>query len=87
MIRERALAWAGRFGTVSLWRPAGTLILRKPTQPHRVVIPGGPQAPVWSLFVTGPRVREWGFWCPRGWRHWRQFTDARDAGKVGRGCE
>jgi hypothetical protein len=29
--------------------------------------------PCWSLFITGPKVREWGFLCPKGWRHWREF--------------
>lgn len=40
-----------------------------------------------TLFVTGPRIREWGFWCPQGWRHWRDFVDPTDHGKIGRGCE
>ena len=42
----------------------------------------------WTLFVTGPRVREWGFHCPeRGWVHWRVFTNPDDTGQVGAGCE
>jgi len=32
-------------------------------------------------------VREWGFHCPRGWMHWKQYTDAQDSGAIGRGCE
>lgn len=45
-------------------------------------------APCWTLFITGPVVREWGFHCPeRGWVHWRDFTAADDAGAVGRGCD
>ncbi len=60
--------------------------------PHRVqLLPllraGGAEIPVWTLFVTGPKVREWGFLCPQGWRHWREFTSPRDGGSVGRGCE
>lgn len=43
--------------------------------------------PCWTLFVTGPIIREWGFHCPQGWRHWKIFTDSRDKGQVGRGCE
>lgn len=39
----------------------------------------------WTLFITGPRIREWGFHCPQGWRHWSQFTDATGE-KVGKGC-
>lgn len=34
----------------------------------------------------GEQVREWGFACPKGWVHWRDFVDARDAGQIGRGC-
>lgn len=30
--------------------------------------------PAWTLFITGPRVRSWGFWCPTGWQHWHRFT-------------
>lgn len=43
--------------------------------------------PCWTLFITGPVVREWGFHCDRGWVHWKQFTDSRDKGAIGRGCE
>lgn len=45
------------------------------------------ERPCWTLFVTGPVVREWGFYCPRGWVHWRIFTAAGDPGSVGKGCE
>jgi hypothetical protein len=46
----------------------------------------------WSIFITGPRVREWGFWCidkkkrEHRWVHWRAFTDPTDTGKTGKGC-
>lgn len=43
--------------------------------------------PAWTLFITGPKIREWGFHCPKGWRHHTNFVDERDHGKVGRGCE
>ena len=42
-----------------------------------------------TLFITGPRVREWGFWCPRGWKHWKEFTAFNSTGDsriVGPGC-
>lgn len=45
------------------------------------------QGQCWTLFVTGPRYREWGFHCRNGWRHWREFTAPQDSGQVGRGCE
>ncbi len=40
----------------------------------------------WSLFITGPVVRTWGFHCENGWVPWRDFVDERDTGKIGRGC-
>lgn len=43
--------------------------------------------PAWTLFITGPRIREWGFHCPdTGWVHWRKFTDPSDVGRAGPGC-
>ena len=42
--------------------------------------------PCWTLFITGPRYREWGFLCPQGWVHWKRFTAADDPGAIGPGC-
>ena len=53
---------------------------------HRIDLIDG--EPAWTLFVTGPRYREWGFLCPKGWVHWRRFTNDGDGGAtVGRGCD
>lgn len=44
--------------------------------------------PAWSLFITGPRIRQWGFHCPeQGWVHWKRFTTASDPGAIGPGCD
>ena len=45
------------------------------------------EKPVWTLFITGPRVREWGFACPQGWRHHLDFVDPLEPGRRGRGCD
>lgn len=66
------------------WRTAGSLVFRRPTSAHRLIVGKGS---CWSLFITGPRVREWGFLCPKGWRSWRIFTAADDSGRIGRGCD
>jgi hypothetical protein len=42
--------------------------------------------PAWTLFITGRKVREWGFWCPQGFKHWRDFVAPDDSGKIGKGC-
>jgi len=30
--------------------------------------------PAWTLFITGPAIREWGFHCSKGWQHWSTMT-------------
>jgi len=62
--------------------------------PHRVQLrhdarddASGAEIPCWTVFITGPRIREWGFHCPQGWVHWRKFTDSRDSGSIGAGCD
>ncbi len=46
--------------------------------------------PCWSLFITGPKIREWGFICPKGWRHWREFIGVPSGNakgdEIGPGC-
>lgn len=52
---------------------------------HRVELLG---EPCWTLFITGPRYRSWGFHCPeQGWIHWERFTASDDPGAVGKGCD
>lgn len=71
------------------WRGRGSVVFRRAASAHRLALPvrdGGIRY-CWSLFITGPVVRTWGFHCPQGWRPWREFVDARDSGSVGRGCE
>ena len=31
--------------------------------------------PSWSLFITGPVTRGWGFHCPKGWRAQKEFHE------------
>lgn len=67
-------------------RTAGQWRLRRSGKmAHRIELTDGP---CWTLFVTGPRYREWGFHCPEaGWIHWGRFTAEGDKGTVGRGCD
>lgn len=60
----------------------GSLRCHLPKFAHRIEI----DKPVWTIFVTGPKIRAWGFHCPNGWKHWKDFTDPSDKGKVGPGC-
>lgn len=54
-------------------------------KPHRVELH---QGPLWTLWIRFIPWREWGFWCSKKrWVHWTDYTDKRDAGLVGRGCD
>lgn len=61
----------------------GAIKIRGAKNAHRIELTDGE---CWTLFLTGPVLRSWGFHCPHGWRHWRDFVDQRDHGSVGRGC-
>jgi hypothetical protein len=62
----------------------GAMLFRRAAFAHRMIVP---EPGARTLFLTGPSIRRWGFWCPNGWVYWRDFVDARDSGKVGKGCE
>lgn len=63
----------------------GRVVFRPASFAHRLVVPATSYAV--TLFITGPKIREWGFWCPQGFRHWREYSQPHDAGKIGRGCD
>lgn len=69
----------------------GSVTFRRPSTAHRVELyrnwHDGGMIPAWSLFITGPIVREWGFVCPKAWRPWWEFTKPGAYGEIGKGCE
>lgn len=68
----------------SFLRVAGDVIERRADALHRLEMVPGHSAI--SLFMTGPKVREWGFQCAQGWVHWKDFVATHDTGQIGRGC-
>lgn len=56
-------------GGSSITRHAGDVVERTAIEAHWVEIVNGPSL---SLFITGPIIRGWGFYCPRGWKPWRE---------------
>ena len=55
------------FKDIQVFRKAGDVVHRKAAEPHRLVLDrGGPQYAL-TLFTSGPKIREWGFWYPEGW--------------------
>lgn len=63
---------------------SGDWRFRRARYAHRLELVSGNAT---TLFLTGPKVRQWGFWCPQGWRPWRRFVDPDDPGKPGPGCD
>lgn len=76
-------------------RAVGSIKLAGPRTAHRVALVESlitqQPFPCWTLFITGPRVRDWGFHCAlQGWIPWQRFTRAGTDGKpgeIGPGCE
>ena len=64
---------------------ASLRVVRSPETAHRLKLMN-PGWPAETLFITGPRVREWGFACPKGWVPWQEFVAPSDKGQIGRGC-
>ena len=49
---------------------AGAFVLRRAARMHRIHL-AGEQAT--TLFITGPKFRDWGFMTAGGWVHWREY--------------
>ena len=76
---------------VRRFRAPGAILFRGARALHRLELPRGQHDPAyarpcWTLFLTGPRLRHWGFACEDGWVHWRDFTAADDSARIGPGC-
>lgn len=66
----------------------GDVVFRSAKFAHRMAVPVKDAT---TIFITGPRIRTWGFLCGKntpagGWRPWHEFV-ARDKGQIGRGCD
>lgn len=59
-------------------RRFGSIVIRSATHKHRIELfklDNGSPIPCWTLVVSGPRIRDWGFWCPKGFVHWKEFEN------------
>lgn len=69
-----------------IWRAPGDVIHRKGADAHYLELPKGETSV--SLFFTGPKIRDWGFWCGARWVHWEEYTGGYHDGRSekGAGC-
>lgn len=54
------------------FRRRGYFAFRSSTYVHRLLLNNNKS--VWTLFIRGPKVRSWGFWCRRTWIHWSDYV-------------
>lgn len=102
IVPENKKKWPEDLSTKAVWRRAVGVYFRPGIAPHRVqlfrkwipsktVFKGmrlAQEEPVWTIFITGPRIREWGFYCPKGWVLWTKFTNnSGNESTVGKGCD
>ena len=69
-------------------RHQGDIIFRMPSTLHRIELMRSKVdvvMPVTTMFITGPRMRDWGFACPNGWVDHMTFLNRKD--NYGRGCQ
>lgn len=79
----------------AIWRSPGSLVLRRASTAHRLSLARrwdhskGKYSwlPCWSLFITGPVIRIWGFHCPQGWVEYSKFLTVTSTSSTGKGCE
>lgn len=55
-------------------RHPGEVIVRQAGERHRLIVTGRPL----TLFATGPKMREWGFWEGDSWTHNNDYFAKRE---------
>lgn len=71
VLAGRLVEYSAAFGVAELG--PGDVVCRRAADPHRIELAGDD---AWTLFVTGPIVRRWGFHTDTGWVHWRRWPGA-----------
>jgi hypothetical protein len=63
-------------------RKQGSITFRLPSSLHWIEI----DKPVYTLFITGPRIRIWGFQCKNGWIDFNKYIKRRGDNRLANGC-
>ena len=64
-----------KIGEVRKWRGPGHFRISSATSYHRVEL--GNDVECWTLFMPGPKQREWGFLVQDQWVQWEQYLKQR----------
>jgi hypothetical protein len=95
LLRGDYLEWrdeefASETGCRTIERHAFSSAFRRANTRHRIqLFPlcTEPKRPCWTLVFTGPKIRQWGFWCPKGFVPSEVYCLPTDEGQIGRGCD
>jgi hypothetical protein len=63
---------------VAKWRAPGHFRINSAASLHRIELDPGVEC--WTLFMPGPKQREWGFVQSGVWQQWQQYLANRAAG-------
>ncbi len=66
-----------KIGEIATWRGAGHFRTNSASSYHRIEL--DPSVTCWTLFMPGPKQREWGFWSKGRWVQWEQYLKERHA--------
>jgi hypothetical protein len=67
----------------------GDIVWRSAKFAHRLELRS---ATAMTLFIIGPHIKPWGFFCKRGWIPWQEYahpesySDPQHYGRIGAGC-
>ncbi len=74
--------WIPHFDTVGrktgeyqVWRGPGHVRISKANSFHRIEL--DPDITAWTLFMPGPKQRDWGFLVKNQWVQWEQYLKQR----------
>lgn len=65
----------------TIFRKKGSFIFRLPSTPHRIELmrdENQKPIPMWTLFITGFAVRDWGFYPNGKFVNWRDYTTTQN---------
>jgi len=80
--------WIPHFDTVGrktgeyqVWRGPGHFRISKANSYHRIEL--DPDITAWTLFMPGPKQRDWGFLVKNKWIQWEQYLKQRKSAGSG----
>ena len=64
-------------GEIAKWRAPGHFRFCSATSYHRIEL--DPDVECWTLFIPGPKQRDWGFLVRNKWIQWEQYLATRSS--------